>query len=80
MGGEPASTPEPTIIEVRHTSGGIVALLSNGALVRLFLVSAAAVATVPGEDELIGLTVAAARELAGARGASLLPEGDAAPE
>lgn len=75
MGDEPAHTPGPTIVEVRHTSGGIVALLDNGELVRLFLVRCAALATLPGDEELIGLSVESARALAGARGTFLTPEG-----
>jgi len=58
-------TPEATITDVRHTPGGVVALLSSGEMVRLFRVDAGAVALTLLDDELFGLTVTQARKLAG---------------
>ncbi len=77
---ETASTSEPTIIEVWHTSGGVVALLSSGEMVRLFRANAMVTALAHLDDDLRGLTLAAASGLASKWSAFLLPEGDVVPE
>jgi hypothetical protein len=81
MGDQPAGTPDPTIVEVRHSPGGIVALLSSGELVRLFRAGPAQSMTIH-DNELIGLSVARAKELARERGVAVhegYGESDAAP-